>query len=531
MNGTFELFRPEVFFDFRYPFRCRVKILVVTDSSSGGFGEAAGFHLGQILKILATDPWPHVTFDVTRAHRQTSPEAGVIDGLRFHAHDLTQYDQIWLFGIERTFDPLTPQELRALSQFMDGGGGVFATGDHENLGQAMCAEVPRVRSMRRWYHPNPGPGGEPVAPDQVGAARHDTLVDPAGAPGPDQSDKVPQTIRPRLYSRIASTGIIRRIARFPHPVLCGPSGVIDFLPDHMHEGLCEVPANLSNAFTFDGYTTTEYPTNSAGHQERPEVIAWADSHGTNATDFGVLGAYDGHRVGVGRVLVDATWHHWFNINLVGFLAATDPASPSFDPAVVPQWEEIKAYFRNVGVWLARPGMQSCLRNGGWLLASRYYDILITYRPLDRVRDHLEYYWQVGVFARDALGRLASQCQSYIWRIDILEWVEFIPFDPWEQLRPEKVLDPPPWLELEQLELVALGSAIDAVLHRFGREEDLQALVERRGEEIHEVARMGAARGVGEYVQRFREGAARLDELAERAAKYGGGLKGFDARAR
>lgn len=528
MHLPIERFDPAVFFDIRHLFQCRVKILIVTDSSSGGFGEVAGFHLGQVLKILATDPWPHVRFVVTKAHRQFSPDADVIDQIRFDTHNLSQYDQVWLFGIERSMDPLSAPELRKLSEFMDSGGGVFATGDHENLGLPLAAEVPRVRSMRRWYHPSPGPNGEPVAPSQVGAARHDTLVDPPGAPVPDQSDKVPQTIRPRMYNRSAGTGVIWKIARFPHPVLCGPNGVIDYLPDHMHEGLCEVPASLSNTFTFDGYTTTEYPTNASGHQESPEVIAWAASRGTNATEFGVLAAYDGHRVGVGRVVVDATWHHWFNINLVGFLAATDPASPSYDPAVVPQWEEIKAYFRNVGVWLARPGMQGCLRNGGWLLVSRYYDILITYRPLDKVRNHLEYYWQVGVFARDALGRLASQCQSHRWLVEILEWVEFIPFDPWEQVRPELRLDPPPWLEMEQLELVALGSAVDAVLHRFGREQELLSLVEERGNEIHEVAQRGAARGVSELVQRFREGAAALEPLAERAAKLGG-LDQYDAR--
>ena len=33
---------------------------------------------------------------------------------------------------------------------MDGGGGLFATGDHGALGKALCGEVPRARSMRRW---------------------------------------------------------------------------------------------------------------------------------------------------------------------------------------------------------------------------------------------------------------------------------------------------------------------------------------------------------------------------------------------
>lgn len=521
MNGTLIPYKldPAVFFDIRWLWRCKIKILIVTDSMSGGFDPVSGFHLGQILNILATDPWPHVTFDVTKAHRQASPESGVIDNIRFDTHDLSGYDQIWFFGINRAGpDPLSDAELRAVSQFMDGGGGVFATGDHENLGLALAGEVPRVRSMRRWYHPNPGPNGEPVAPDQSGTGRHDTLVDPPGVPGPDQSDGVPQTVRPRWYTRYASSGLFLRRIRYPHPVLCGSMGVIDFLPDHMHEGLCEVPANLNQTFTFAGYTVTEYPTVSS-HQQVPEVIAWADSHGTTTTEFGVLGAYDGHRVGVGRVLVDATWHHWFNVNLMGFIAATDPMSPAYDPAVVPKWEEIKAYFRNVGLWLARSSKQDCLRNGGWVLVSRYYDILITYRPFKQIQDRLQYFWQMGVFARDALGRLAPQCQYVQWIVILLDWLEY-PMDPWKQL-PRPGPDPDPWIDMDLVELVALGGAVDAVLHNTRDETDVESLMERRGEELHRLAQQGAAVAVAELVERSREGAAAMERLGERAARIAG----------
>jgi hypothetical protein len=517
MDGTISRYTldPAVLFDIRWLWRCRIRILMVTDSGSGGFGPVAGFHLGEILNILAADPWPHVTFEVTRAHRQASPEADVIDSIRFDSHDLSVYDQVWLFGINRAGpDPLSDAELRAISQFMDAGGGVFATGDHENLGLALAGEVPRVRSMRRWYYPGPGPNGEPVAPAQTGAARHDTLVDPAGAPGPDQSDAVPQTIRPRWYTRFASSGIFLRRIRYPHPVLCGSMGVIDFLPDHMHEGLCEVPANLNQSFTFDGYTVTEYPT-LAGHQQVPEVIAWADSHGTTATQFGVLAAYDGHRVNVGRVLVDATWHHWFNINLVGFVNATTPGHPTYDPAVVPRWEEIKAYFRNVGVWLARASKQNCIRNGGWLLVSRYYDILITYQPFKHVEDRLKYFWQVGVFARDALGRLAPQCQQVLWLADVLEGLE-LSLDPWKQL-PQPEPEPDPWIDTDLVELVALGGAIDAVLHNTRDEKEAESLMERGGDQLHELARQGAARAVAELAERSRAGVAAMERLGERAA--------------
>ncbi|MBM3792546.1 MAG: hypothetical protein FJW31_00460 [Acidobacteria bacterium] len=334
---------------------CTVKSLIVTDAS-GGFGPSAGFHLGTTLDVLANNPWSHVSFSITKAHRGAEATAD-INKFNFSTHNLSQYSQIWLFGVERTSGALSQAELRKLAEFMDGGGGVFATGDHENLGQAMCAEVPRVRFTRRWYHPNAGPNGEPIAPDRTGAERHDTVMDTdPGAPGlqGNQSDKVPEPIRPRYYTRTTGSGFIKQVHKFPHPVLCGPDGVITYLPDHMHEGLCEVPADLGNSFTFNGYNTVEYPA-SGGVQEQPQVIVWATTRNTDNTDFGVLAAYDGHRAGgTGRVVVDAAWHHWFNINLIGFVNATNPAHPTYDPAVIPKWEAIKAYFRNVALWLARP---------------------------------------------------------------------------------------------------------------------------------------------------------------------------------
>ena len=496
---------PETFFLPPWLRTCVVRILVVTDSASGGFDDTSGFHLGQVLGVLSADPWPHVRFEVTKAHRQVTGAADMLDNFRFDAHDLTQYSQIWLFGINSFEDALTPAELRAVTQFMDGGGGVFATGDHQDLGRPMCGEVPRVRSMRRWYWPAPGPNGEPVAPDQVGAGRNDTVMD-LGLGG-SQSDDEPQPIRPRRYTRLFGGGIISRVHTYPHPVLCGKMGVIDYLPDHMHEGLCEVPANLGKSWTFDGYTSPEYPT-VGGVQQPPEVIAWATTRNTDGHEFGVLAAYDGHPMNVGRVIVDATWHHWFNINLLGFVSSTDPL-------VMARWEEIKAYYRNVALWLARPGMQTCLRNGGWLLVSRYYDILITFRPLDHVVKPLEYYWQLGVFARDAMGRVASQCERVRWLLELVRWEE-IWIDPWHGRPP--IADPLPWLDLDDFENVVAGGAIHELMTAVGGREDATRRLERNDDDVDALLRRGAIRGAAEFLRRYEDAGRQAAELRARLSE-------------
>ena len=259
----------------------------------------------------------------------------------------------------------------------------------------MCGAIPRVRSMRKWFWPNPGPNGEPVAPPVGGPNRLDTL---SAGPTPgiqfdDQSDAIPQTVAPRLYPSGPSFPYFIKRAH-PHPLLCGPNGIIRVLPDHPHEGECIVPSNLAAPFTVDGAAFEEYPVLTGTTRLAPEIVATSHIRGlhtasdvkgvVNPRTFGAIGAWDGHRVGGrGRVVVDATWHHFFNINLVG-----DPFNPtaakregflhaSANPAVL---EDIKAYFRNIAIWLARPQRQTCMRRGGLWAIRTNHRFLMDLRP-------------------------------------------------------------------------------------------------------------------------------------------------------
>jgi len=347
--------------------------------------------------------------------------------------------------------------------------------------------------MRRWYHPNPGPDGEPVAPDQSGSGRHDTLVD-AGS----QTDAFPQKIRPRYYNRfVGGSSIFSKLVRYPHPLLCGSSGPLTYLPDHMHEGHCEVPSDLTASFTFDGVEFDEYPEKN-GARLAPEVIAWATNTVTN-DEFGVVAAYDGHRADVGRVVVDATWHHWFNINVLPYKNASDPAHASYEPSVVPKFEAMKEYWRNVAVWLAKPTIQTCIRNGGWIRVIGYPDIAITYRKLDSIRDLNKYYWQLGSFAKDALGKSASQCQRIIWLWKLLQPVEepnlLFPF----KSDPDSI-DPVIDFDFTELETVALGAAVHEAFDQFSNEDQPERLLEDNGEKFENVMRAAAQKGVKSFIK-------------------------------
>ncbi len=375
------------------------------------------------MRAITTDLPPYVRVQVTTARHHSSPGGGTFDipALKFHTTDLTGFDSIWIIAVSRGASAYEPSELTALYEFMQSGGGVFATGDHDRLGVAMCGGVPRVRSMRRWHYPGPGPLGEPEAPD-AGTTRNETTI------GGSDFDGTPQTIVPTMYP--LGWWVIPAFRRkAPHPVLCGRNGPITVLPDHMHEGVIEVPP-LDQSLPVDGVTVEEYPR-AGGVRVAPLVIATATNHAaTPDAAFGVIGAYDGHQVdevpgGVGRVVVDATWHHLFGLNVLQFAAAYDAVQAgATHPDLIERagyWQQIKDYFQNAAIWLARPGTQACIRRRGLWLIATHVDVLMALKPWELDDSgRLEHFHEVGEKARDAFQRIAPQCQRIEVSLALIE---------------------------------------------------------------------------------------------------------------
>jgi hypothetical protein len=111
--------------------------------------------------------------------------------------------------------------------------------------------------------------------------------------------------------------------------------------------------------------------------------------------YGVAGVYDGHQVPngggtLGRVFVDATWHHFMNGNLQGF-----------PPGVMALTER---YFRNIAPWLARRPQQQ------EILAASLQEALHTYPLAESIPDanaaDVDAAVLVGASARMSLGQLA-----------------------------------------------------------------------------------------------------------------------------
>lgn len=529
---------------------CRVRILLVADSFL--YFSDEDFGLSDLVDILSTPPGPYVRFELTCAHRDNVADVQVgignpkvartIKQFRFDnaAHfGRDKFEEVWLFGAESSYDfgagwtnKPDDTELRAIAEFMDAEGGVFATGDHGALGSALCGFVPRVRSMRMWFA-QPGPLGEPSAPDMNSAQRNDT--NRPGNPPPvgnapifdfdDQSDDIPQEIEPKMYTR--HVGPLRRVS-YPHPLLCGKTGVIRVLPDHPHEGECVEPWEHDREFDIAGYHLVEYPPAAAGSvRPLPEVIATSRVLAGNdvksptvAQSFGAIGAYDGSLAGVGRVAVDATWHHFININLTGRanFGGPDPKDVGFLYSASGQahYEAIKTYFRNLAVWLAPPDSRACMRRCGIWLVIWDHRILEAVTPglplkLDR-SSFLDVLW-VGYHARDVLGRFASECQAVEWLLDLIR--PLVPIDIVELLRPWPPLpdpDPSPWFDESRLLDLAIGGSVIALREEFPGPNQVRRGKPERA--IDAAMERGAAAGLAHGVESMQQSTRRMESLAE-----------------
>lgn len=496
------------------------------------------------LEINSVNLGLYVDFKITKVHRAKVDDSEVKTDFRFNKPEMfnpKDYDEIWFFGMSRFEDPvsLKDDELKIISQFMDNGGGVFATGDHQDIGNGLCARIPRVRSMRKWYFPA-GPKGEPVAPPvgvigmdqgQDSSKRHDTLREgnDSGYQFDDQSDDIPQQIIPKMYSTIFWTkeGIFKK--RYPHPLLSKSPGVINVLPDHMHEGECYVDEDLTKTFTFDGYTITEYPIlPKTGKPLKPEVIAEAIVIGGHITEdfpkdpattakiFGVLGAYDGHKVNVGRIAVDSTWHHFVNINVIGQIPHNqkDKKHQGFNHSDESKkvYNDIKTYWRNLGVWLAPKKIQkSILATALWAIRWSYPLVEeLSSRTVQKglSREGILY---LGHVARYSLNKISSEEQVIQWIIPYLTEIQDT-VDPWwgnSESAPDLVFD------------VTLNSVLGGMILSIAKEfpERSQENKLRAERELNQVLDSGVYLGIKAAQETFRISVRQIENISSQIENF------------
>ena len=359
--------------------KCKVRILIVADGGIHFSNFVSGFGLSEFIKALRESArgWEDISITTALRSDEDLDDCTKNLGFKFNVSNFNRklYDELWLFGHSNEDDDpaifLDKSELKAIYAFMNDGGGVFATGDHKSLGYALCGEIPRVKSMRKWQFRNAPTGMK--APGRDDATRLDTLREgfDSGFQMTDQSDSIPQEIRPKFFANLGGIG------SHPHPLLSDRDSAITVLPDHQHEGECVIPSDLTQSFKFDGGERfDEYPKlPRSKHRLAPDVVAISTSAGgylrgdlvihvppVEPRSFNVIVSYDGHliervkgkeKMRIGRVVVDSTFHHFLDINLSG-RGSLDPNKKGFYDAngkPTKDYEAFKRYYRNILTWL------------------------------------------------------------------------------------------------------------------------------------------------------------------------------------
>lgn len=510
MNNLELQFTGNRFWEIVWKFPCPQKILMVTDSSLD-FGTSV-FGLSEFVSIMT-----NVGHTVATAHRNGSgPNLTIAGNFNFTTAavpvTMANYDQIWLFAFNAT--ALSAPEQAAIAQFMQSGGGVFATGDHETIGVGMGANIPRVRAMRNWS----------TIP-MVNPNRHDTVLDPGAdkvKQFQDQADAIPQHIYPIFFSNGGPDNEAASLS--VHPVLRHSSGAVDYSPDHPHESECLAPTPAPGNFA----GVEEWPAPVGGGARIPAHIAAVSiSAGRVITDtlkppvrlrcVGAISVYDGDAAQVGRVVCDATWHHFININLNGSGAGLDPMNglprTGLDVFGVPtpEYLKIQRYYLNTVRWLAPRGRRLCWP---FLRAALVrYDFEMAelrlpepspcpWYPLIRIgliaEEVVTRYWGPGALA-EIVDEMLSATDVTLTLARLLKVQQHAQSDD-QGKRAE-----PSLLPLHDLRRAILGSVVNLLAHKLpADEEKLAGLLEKERDTlardlISEGIR-GAAKAINDYLQ-------------------------------
>jgi hypothetical protein len=520
INNELALFKGNRLAEIILRFPCPQKILMVTDGSLN-FG-VGGFGLSEFVGIITS-----AGHTVSTAHRNGVGPVTIPGNFNFATATTpvtpASYDQIWLFGFSTT--NLTARSKPQSHNSWKDGGGVFATGDHETIGAGMGNNIPRVRRMRNW-----------ATIPMVNPNRHDTVIDP-GVDNikqfDDQADAIPQRIYPVFFSNggpdnVASSWNV-------HPVLRHPSGAVDFLPDHPHESECLAPVPVAGNFA----GVEEWPAPVGGGARIPaQVAAVSISAGRFITDtlkppvrprcFGAISIYDGDAAQVGRIVCDATWHHFVNINLNGSGAAPDttalPRTGLYATGIpTPEYLKIQRYYLNTVRWLAPIGRRFCWPFLVAALVRFDFEVLelrlpephpCPWDPLIRiglvVEEAVTRYWGSGALA-DIVDDMLTTTGIAPTMTRLLKAQQYA------QGEEKGKREEPSLLPLQDMRRAILGSAVNLLADKLPEDEEKLADLMRGGHDdlafklISEGIR-GAEKAIGDYLQRALKNTMSLTEM-------------------
>ena len=466
---------------------CRVSVLIVVDGLD--YNPLDGFGLTEFVKIfeeIQNQSLTNIEYRVTLAHTSDlsggDPTYDINNDIRMFASysfihqrihqfdfassvNLNTFDQVWIFGVGSS-GSISSNEISAINNYMNNGGGLFATGDHGSLGKRLCGNIDRVKDMRLWDSTSSNNDSDEVS--MTGRRRNDTNRPGAGqavsTAFENQSDDIPQNIAVRTFGN-----------GLPHPLLSiptsiRPSGIIDIMPDHPHEGEC----------TNERFFTVTNPVTNNSESIRSQIIATSfvlggsTSGGKSPTDphcFPSISVFDGRPANVGRIVVDSTWHHFVNINLDGTGSGGQTGLNNSD------FEVIKKYFKNIATWISRRKFMLCwfkfiwaeLINNSQLIESSLNEPEL---PFEKIQpDDL---YSIGKLAQEIISNKLSPSFAYEFMCEMIRPVNPDIADDLNIWKPKFKGDRSDqnafnrWLDMDKMIGIAVGSGFIALRDNLER---------------------------------------------------------------
>jgi hypothetical protein len=248
-------------------------------------------------------------FQVTVRNRENLPsgEDRILSKL-----DDTAFDQLWLFGVDAG-GGLGTEDCEAIARFRQRGGAILTSRDHQDLGISFCT-LGGIGDANHFHSRNPEPN-----PDRRAVDDRDT----------------PSISWPNYHS--GSNGDFQLVeAALPlHPIMRNPgnpSGRIEFLPAHPHEGAISVP--------------------QAAKQHSYAIAAGRSL--TTWRPFSIAISFEGS--GTGRAVVDSSFHHFADYNLDPRKGCPSFVTETCSYRILENEQaatDARMYAQNIALWLAQ----------------------------------------------------------------------------------------------------------------------------------------------------------------------------------
>lgn len=293
---------------------------------------------------------------------------------------LSDFDELWVFSFDLRDNPelmFDEGEVNDLLAWMKTGG-VMVTGDHSQpnsndrcsavvsheafraLGFTLGSRLPRARQLRVWT-------GPPTACTDDDARPEDSDTYNTQVPGGCHSDLnelcLQHDEKPQCLEDMPSPPHFLFIYDYDEH---GQPVPIKWFPDHAHVGfVVEAPD------VFDDTWPPRPPL--------PQAVAKGLDK-RNQRVYNLVVAYDGDQAkdddnqGVGRIVSDASFHHYINLNLKG-LPERDACN---NPTPRTPLDQIAQYYGNLAYWLAPKKLREEILLDLFLRVATHLDVFETF---------------------------------------------------------------------------------------------------------------------------------------------------------